>query len=138
MNGPNKTVHEVLIVEDNRDAAESLAEYLRLNGFSVRVEYTGPAALAAALAEPPDAVLCDINLPGLNGFDVARRIRAAPQVQPILVAVTARRERDLIRPAAEAGFDHYFLKPADPVEICGFLCEQTAVAAGPPPARQDH
>ena len=133
----NKSVHEVLIVEDNRDAADSLAEFLRLNGFAVRVAYTGPTGLSAALSKPPDAVLCDINLPGLDGYGVARQIRAASPNQPILVAVTACREQDLVRPAAESGFDHYFLKPADPVEICGYLCDHAA-GAGLPPARHNH
>jgi DNA-binding response OmpR family regulator len=126
MNREPSAGSSVLIVEDNRDAADSLAEYLRLNGFDVRVEYTGPAGLATALAEHPNAVICDINLPGLNGFSVARGIRDGLSIRPVLIAVTAWREQDLVRPAGDAGFDYYFVKPADPVEICGFLCDSIA------------
>ena len=113
----------VLIVEDNPDGADSLAVFLRMSGFDVRVAYGGQEGVEAALADPPDAVLCDINMPGVDGFAVARRLRDELPAPPLLVAVTARREQDLLRPAGEAGFDHYFIKPADPVEIGGLLSE---------------
>ena len=113
----------VLIVEDNRDAADTIAEILVAYGFQVRVEYDGLAGVRAALADPPDAVLCDIRLPGLNGFEVAQRIRDGLNRKPLLVAVTASLERELVEPAGRAGFDHYFLKPADPVEIGGLLAD---------------
>jgi CheY-like chemotaxis protein len=113
----------VLIVEDNPDGADSLAVFLRMSGFDVRVAYSGQEGVAMALADPPDAVLCDINMPEVDGFAVARRLRDGLPDPPLLVAVTARREQDLLRPAGEAGFDHYFIKPADPVEIGGLLSE---------------
>jgi CheY-like chemotaxis protein len=113
----------VLIVEDNPDGADSLAMFLSVSGFDVRVAYGGQDGVDAALADRPDAVLCDINMPGVDGFAVARRVRAAFPDPPLLVAVTARREQDLLRPAGEAGFDYYFIKPADPVEIGGLLSE---------------
>ena len=113
----------VLIVEDNPDGADSLATFLRLSGFDVRVAYSGQEGVKAALADPPNAVLCDINMPEVDGFAVARQLRAALPEPPLLVAVTARRENDLLRPAGEAGFDYYFIKPADPVEIGGLLSE---------------
>ncbi len=113
----------VLIVEDNPDGADSLAVFLRMSGFDVRVAYGGRDGVDAALADPPDAVLCDINMPELDGFAVARRLRDELPEPPLLVAVTARREQDLLRPAGEAGFDYYFIKPADPVEIGGLLSE---------------
>ena len=113
----------VLIVEDNPDGADSLAMFLRMSGFDVRVTYGGEEGVAAALADPPHAVLCDINMPVVDGFAVARQLREALPDPPLLVAVTARREQDLLRPAGEAGFDHYFIKPADPVEIGGLLSE---------------
>jgi CheY-like chemotaxis protein len=114
---------QVLIVEDNPDGADSLAMFLRMSGFDVRVAYSGAEGVAAALAHPPHAVLCDIQMPDLDGFEVARRVREALPEPPLLVAVTARREQDLLGPAGQAGFDHYFLKPADPVEIGGLLSE---------------
>jgi len=115
--------YRVLIVEDNPDGADSLAVFLRMSGFEVRVAYSGAEGVALALADPPDAVLCDINMPEVNGFAVARRIREALPEPPLLIAVTARREQDLVRDAGSAGFDHYFIKPADPVEIGGLLSE---------------
>lgn len=124
----------VLIVEDNPDGADSLAMFLRLSGFDVRVAYGGQEGVEAALGDPPNAVLCDINMPYVDGFDVARQLREALPDPPLLVAVTARHEQDLLRPAGEAGFDHYFIKPADPVEIGGLLSEYAD--GGPPtPAR---
>src|SRR5207245_11442742 len=113
----------VLIVEDNADGADSLAVFLRMSGFDVRVAYSGQDGVDAALANPPNAVLCDINMPGLDGFAVARQLREAIPDPPLLVAVTARPEQDLLRPAGQAEFDHYFIKPADPVEIGGLLSE---------------
>jgi CheY-like chemotaxis protein len=114
---------QVLIVEDNPDGADSLAMFLRLSGFDVRVAYSGEEGITAAIAHPPDAVLCDINMPGVDGFAVARRLREELPEPPLLVAVTARQEHELLGPAGQAGFDHYFVKPADPVEIGGLLSE---------------
>src|SRR5262245_25016756 len=114
---------QVLIVEDNPDGADSLAMFLRISGFDVRVAYSGEEGVKAALVDPPDAVLCDINMPEVDGCEVARRSRNGLPDPPLLVAVTARREQDLLGPAGQAGFDHYFLKPADPVEIGGLLSE---------------
>ena len=114
----------VLIVEDNPDGANSLAVFLRMSGFDVQVTYGGREGVEAALADPPDAILCDIQMPEVDGFAVARRGGAdALPDPPLLIAVTARREQDILRPAGEAGFDHYFIKPADPVEIGGLLSE---------------
>jgi CheY-like chemotaxis protein len=121
--GEGVMVYRVLIVEDNPDGADSLGVFLRMSGFDVRVAYSGQEGVEAALADPPDAVLCDINMPEVDGFAVARRLRTELPDPPLLVAVTARREQELLRPAAEAGFDHYFIKPADPVEIGGLLSE---------------
>jgi CheY-like chemotaxis protein len=123
-------VFRVLIVEDNPDGADSLAVFLRLSGFDVRVAYSGHDGVEAALADPPNAVLCDINMPEVDGFAVARQLRKALPDPPLLVAVTARREQDLLRPAGQAGFDYYFIKPADPVEIGGLL---SGYADGGPP-----
>jgi CheY-like chemotaxis protein len=113
----------VLIVEDNRDGADTLAALLQTYGFEVQVAYTGPDGLQAALDDPPDAVVCDINLPGLDGLTIARRLREALPEKPLMVAVSAMREEDFIGPAGKAGFDHYFAKPADPAELGSVLAE---------------
>jgi DNA-binding response OmpR family regulator len=111
-----KTV-SVLVVEDNIDVADSIARFLRVGaGFEVRVAYNGEAGLKAAHADPPQAVICDLSLPRVNGFSVAEELsRLVPR--PLLIAVTAfagAYPEDL---AILAGFDHYLQKPADPFAI---------------------
>jgi two-component system CheB/CheR fusion protein len=104
----------VLVVDDNRDAAETLAEALALEGHDVAVAYDGGMALEVAARCSPDVVLLDIGLPVLDGYEVARRLRgsrAAPA--PRLIAVTGYgQESDRTR-AAEAGFDDHIVKPVD-------------------------
>src|SRR5262249_24296201 len=79
----------VMVVDDNADVADSLATLLRLEGQDVRVALDGPAALAAAQAERPDVVLLDIGMPGMNGFEVCRRLRRLPGMESVtVVAVT--------------------------------------------------
>jgi DNA-binding response OmpR family regulator len=96
---------------------------LRFYGFDVRVAHSGPDGVAAALTDPPEAMLCDINLPGFDGFEVANRVRAALARPPVLIAVTAWDEGDLVARAGVAGFDYYFCKPANPTEIGGLLSD---------------
>jgi signal transduction histidine kinase len=108
----------VLVVEDNREAADSLAMYLRACGHSVHIAYDGIAGMNVAVRERPDVVICDIGLPGLDGYELARFLRQHPELQRcMLVAVTGYGEpRDRAR-GIEAGFQHYFTKPADPTEL---------------------
>jgi CheY-like chemotaxis protein len=113
---------QVLVVKDNPDAAESLALVLRAYGHDVRTAADGPAALALAQAEAPDAVLLDLGLPGIDGYEVARRLRqlSLPK-RPLLVAVTGYgRAQDLLR-CREAGIDLHFIKPANPAELQAVL-----------------
>ncbi|HKB00845.1 MAG TPA: response regulator [Gemmataceae bacterium] len=98
----------LLVVDDNRDAADSLAMLLGLWGHEPRVAYDGQAALRAARAEPPDAVLLDLGMPGLDGYDLAGALRPAALIAVTGYADPAHRER-----AAAAGFDHFFVKPVD-------------------------
>jgi PAS domain S-box-containing protein len=108
----------VLVVEDNHDVAESLAQVVELLGHDVEIARDGPAALAKAHESPPDIVLCDIGLPGMSGFDVARAFRADPELRRVrLVAVTGYAQPEDRREAAEAGFERHVAKPADPEEI---------------------
>jgi len=107
-----------LVIEDNRDAAESLHLLLEQLGCEAAVALTGPAGVDAAHATPPDIVFCDIGLPGLDGYEVAKRIRAevwGPRV--VLVAVTGYGREEDRRKAEAAGFDMHFVKPADPNAI---------------------
>jgi signal transduction histidine kinase/ActR/RegA family two-component response regulator len=101
----------VLVIEDNVDAAETLKEGLELGGHEVVVVHDGEEGLARARELHPDAVLCDIGLPGLDGYEVARRLRADPSLSPLLVAVTGYAlAEDRLR-AREAGFDRHLGKP---------------------------
>lgn len=105
----------VMVVDDNRDAADSMAVFLELAGFETAVRLDGPSALEAAGARPPQVVLLDIGLPGLDGYEVARRMRALPGGGDcLLIALTGYGQQDDRRRAHEAGFDLHLVKPADP------------------------
>jgi CheY-like chemotaxis protein len=104
----------VLVVDDNRDAAESLAMLLRMLGAEVKVAYNGPDALAVLADYQPAAVLLDIGMPGMDGHEVARRIRQAPECRDVkLIALTGWGFEDDRRRSHSAGFDHHLIKPAD-------------------------
>jgi PAS domain S-box-containing protein len=105
----------ILIVEDNIDAGDSLSMLLRLNGHKVRVARTGPRGLEMSLAARPDVVLLDVGLPGMDGYQVARRLRELPDFQHVLIcALTGFTPSDADRDRhQETGFDHYFVKPVD-------------------------
>jgi PAS domain S-box-containing protein len=112
----------VLLVEDNVDAADSLTILLELLGHEVRVVYDGLAALDAVRAGLPDVVLLDIGLPGLDGYEVARRIRRlAGAERVVLIALTGYgRDEDRARTQA-AGFDLHLVKPVDPEALQGVV-----------------
>jgi CheY-like chemotaxis protein len=101
-------------VDDNQDAAETMAEFMSLCGHIPRVALNGVTALAESELFLPDVVLLDIDLPDMSGTEVAARMKLrSGRTPPILVAVTGyERPSDRSR-ALEAGFDHYFTKPVD-------------------------
>jgi CheY-like chemotaxis protein len=103
---------QILVVDDNEDAAEMLALVLRKRGYAVVLAFDGEEALAMAQAHRPEVVLLDIGLPGIDGYEVARRLRArATSEQLMLVAVTGYGQpADRLR-SREAGFDHHLVKP---------------------------
>ncbi len=104
----------VLIVDNNQDAADSLALLLHAAGQEVRTAYDGPTALDLARARPPDVVLLDIGMPGMNGLEVARRLRQDLGLkQAILVALTGYGREEDRRRSQEAGFNAHLVKPAD-------------------------
>jgi PAS domain S-box-containing protein len=117
--GPEAVVRKrVLIVDDNIDAAESLQMWLDMAGHDVQVATDGPRAIAAAESHAPDVMLLDLGMPGMTGFDVARRIRATPWGRKIvLVALTGWGQEEDRRQTREAGFDHHLTKPVPPDEI---------------------
>jgi CheY-like chemotaxis protein len=103
----------ILVVDDNTDTAESLALLLRIHGYEVRVVNDGPSALAEAAARLPCVVLLDINLPGMDGFETARLLRAQAGNSLRLVALTGCSREEDRRRGQEAGFDAYLIKPAE-------------------------
>ena len=105
----------ILVVEDNRDSAHSLRLWLEFSGHEVAVAYSGHDGVQAAEQYQPDVVLCDIGLPGLNGYGVARKLRDNPTTaRARLIAVTAYgQDEDRCR-SLEAGFEQHLVKPVDP------------------------
>jgi CheY-like chemotaxis protein len=112
----------VLIVEDHRDAAETLRDLLAEAGCTVAVAYSGPEALEMAGGFRPEVVLCDLGLPGMNGYDVAAALRRDPVTATArLIAVTGYGQEEDRRRSQEAGFDLHLTKPIDPDELQRFL-----------------
>lgn len=112
----------VLVVDDNVDAADSLARLLEIDGYEVRVANGGMEALHEAAAFRPEVILLDIGLPMMNGYDVARRIRKEPWGAEIrLVALTGWGQDEDRRRSKEAGFDDHVVKPIDPASLRGLL-----------------
>ena len=108
----------VLVVDDNEDAATTLGILLESAGYQVQTCFDGPSALAAADRFDPDACVVDINMPGMDGYEVARRLREkAKDHPPVLATVTAYEDYGHLTRAADAGFDLHFTKPADPGEV---------------------
>jgi CheY-like chemotaxis protein len=103
----------ILVVDDNEDAANSLATLLEVMGYDVRTAYDGPEAIEAADQFQPAVALLDIGLPRLSGYDIARHVREQRGGDVLLVAITGWGQEDDRRRAREAGFDHHFTKPAD-------------------------
>jgi PAS domain S-box-containing protein len=118
----------VMVVDDNIDAAQMLSMKIAADGYQVRTEHASAAALQAAMTEPADVYLLDIGLPEIDGFALARRLRAIPSSFPaVLIAVTGY-GRDEDRAASkDAGFDYHFVKPVDGDDLAALLRE---IAAG--------
>jgi PAS domain S-box-containing protein len=116
---------QILVVDDNRDAANSLARLLTiLCRQDVRVAYDGPSALDAAASFRPDVVLLDIGLPGMDGYEVARRLRARTEFAgTLLVALTGWGQDEDRQRSRDAGFDRHLVKPVDPDALLRLLAE---------------
>ncbi len=120
----------ILVVDDNRDSAESLADLLQLTGHQTHTCYDGLAAVEAAAAFRPDVALLDIGLPKLNGYEAARRIREQPGGQGmILVALTGWGQEEDRQMAHDAGFDGHMIKPVDFAALMKLLAGLTAAPA---------
>jgi CheY-like chemotaxis protein len=120
----------VLVVDDNIDAAESIAVFLRLEGHEVRTVSDGPQAVAIAQVFAPQVAVVDIGLPGMNGYEVARRLRQKGSDGPaLLIALTGYGQKEDRSRSLEAGFDHHFVKPADPRVIQSAIANWRGPAA---------
>jgi len=131
---PAPARRRVLLVEDNADAAEAMLLLLREYGHEALVVHDGFEALDAAHAFDPDVVLLDIGLPGLDGYEIARRMRAMPRLaDALIVAVSGYgQEKDRQRSAA-AGFDAHLVKPIDPRAVVAVI---SGAASGTDSARR--
>jgi CheY-like chemotaxis protein len=109
-----KPRRRIMVVDDNLDSAETMAELVRIWGYEVRTAHDGPAALDTARAFRPHVVLLDVGLPGMDGYELARRLRAEGLSGDLLVSVTGYGQEEDRRRAEEAGFDHHLTKPVDP------------------------
>ena len=125
--GPAAQPKRILIVDDNTDSAESLGTLLQMNGHRVRLLHDGRAAVDGARSFAPDVILLDIGLPGLDGFQVVRQLKGAPDLASITVVATTGygRAEDRAR-CLEAGFDHHLTKPIDLADIDGILANLPA------------
>ena len=110
----------LLVVDDNADTVESLAMLLRLSGHEVQTANTGPTGLQAALAENLDVAMLDLGLPGIDGYEIARRVRQQTD-KPILIAMTGYGQPEDRERTKEAGFDYHLIKPVDPEKLQALL-----------------
>ena len=122
---PKLAARRILVVDDNRDSADSLAMLLRLIGNEVHAAYDGMQGVEAAEQFRPEVVLLDIGMPRLNGEDACRRIRAEPWGQEMmLIALTGWGQEGDRRRFKEAGFDHHMTKPVEPAVLLKLLAER--------------
>jgi DNA-binding response OmpR family regulator len=118
----------VLVVDDNADAADSLAMLLQVRGDEVRVAYDGEEALAAEDEFLPHVILLDIGMPKLSGYEVAKRVRELRGPGVLIVAITGWGPEDDRPRARDAGFDHHFTKPVDYAVLLDIIDSQARPA----------
>lgn len=117
-----KPRRRLLVVDDNRDAAESMSMLLEIWGHEVAFAYDGPSALKTAEQWQPEAVFLDIGLPGMDGYEVAERLRELPQAKTaVLIAITGYGQEDDRVRSRRAGIDHHLVKPVAPDALRGLI-----------------
>src|SRR5262249_47885283 len=122
----------VVVVDDNADAAAMLETLLRLSSQEVHTAHDGPSALEIVEKTKPDVVLLDIGIPGMDGFEIARRLRRTPAgKKAYLAALTDYTQEQHLAAAREAGFDQQLTKPVD-IEVLNQLIERVARERRPP------
>jgi CheY-like chemotaxis protein len=114
-------VTRVLLIEDNTDAREALRALLELDGYEVHAAADGTEGLDLARTKTPEVALVDIGLPGFDGYEVARRMKALPAPPPLMVALTGYSEPEDRQRAKDAGFAAHLVKPVDPDDLSRLL-----------------
>jgi CheY-like chemotaxis protein len=126
---PSAAGRRILVADDNKDAADSLAMLLEMAGHEVRVAHNGRAALALAQAFRPNTALLDIGMPDLTGYEVAKELRREPWGADIrLIALTGWGKDSDRQRARDAGFNHHVTKPVDPVALEALMSDQPQYA----------
>ncbi len=133
---PTESRGRVLVVDDEPDAALTLTTLLSMSGYSARACHDGPTALALAEKLRPTACVLDIMMPGMDGYELARRLREMLGSGVLLIAVTGYSGEEYARRAMLTGFDWFFAKPADPDDLLVALAasEDPTDDYVPPPA----
>jgi len=117
----------ILVVDDNQDSAISMTLLLELQGHEVHVAHAGPAALRVASDKKPDVILLDIGMPGMNGYEVAKQLRAQDEfADTLLVAITGYGRASDVKQTQSAGFDHHLVKPVDYEKLQAVLASKSA------------
>ena len=125
----NRTSRKILVADDDQDSAESLALLFQLMGHDVRAAQSGLAAIDVAAEFRPDLIVLDIGMPGLDGYEVCRRIRQHDWAQTIVIAALTGWSRDEDRDRSEqAGFNHFLVKPVDPKALEDLIAGLTRAA----------
>src|SRR3954468_2786856 len=133
----SRPLSQILIVEDDKDIADLIAHYLRKAGYAAHITTSGTAALARIAEAPPDLVLLDLMLPGMDGMRVCQTLRTAPETASIpVIMLTARGEEAERIAGLERGADDYVTKPFSPGELVarvGALLRRTRTTESAPP-----
>ena len=126
--GQTDSRRTILVIDDDEDTADSLAMLLRLLGHAVVVARSGREGIEAALAAKPDAILLDVGMPGLDGYNVATRLRSGGGFDDVpIIALTGHGMESDRRRSAAAGIDHHLVKPFDVVDLVKLLGDPAAV-----------
>jgi len=136
---PAESALRILVVDDNQDSAISMTLLLELQGHEVHVAHAGTTALQIASDKRPDVILLDIGMPGMNGYEVARHLRAQPEfADTLLVAITGYGRAADMKQTHAAGFNHHLVKPVDYEKLQAVLAARCGGSASSGPLRNGH
>jgi two-component system CheB/CheR fusion protein len=134
-----RPARRVLVVDDNVDAALTISALLKAWGHEVQTAFNGPSALEMVNSFQPEVILLDLGLPGMSGYDVARRLRAAPFSEGLVIAaVTGYGQEEDRRRSFEAGFDYHVTKPPDPGILETLIASSSSFGKRPLPTGENN